>query len=154
VKRVLFLIPRDQGAGGRALARRSAGRQKAIHRSAGLASANGAEAGAALFPQAAARSDDAHTATFKLQLDFFGGTFAPFLRASDSPMAIACLRLFTLPPLPPLPERRVPRFLRRMALLTVLLAPLPYLRLRELPFFVAIVSPPLRGRTFLAGCAV
>jgi hypothetical protein len=27
----------------------------------------------------------------------------PFLRASESPMAIACLRLLTVPPLPPLP---------------------------------------------------
>ena len=32
------------------------------------------------------------------------GTFAPFLRASERPIAIACLRLLTLPPLPPLPE--------------------------------------------------
>jgi len=43
-------------------------------------------------------------------------------------MAMACLRLFTRPPLPPLPERSVPRFLRRIALATVLLAPLLYLR--------------------------
>lgn len=43
-------------------------------------------------------------------------------------MAMACLRLFTLPPLPPGPERRVPCFLRRIALATVLLAPLLYLR--------------------------
>lgn len=41
---------------------------------------------------------------------------------------MACLRLFTIPPLPPLPERRVPRFLRRMALATVWLAPRLYLR--------------------------
>src|SRR5262249_46977833 len=34
---------------------------------------------------------------------FFRGTFLPFLRALDSAMAIACLRLFTLPPFPPLP---------------------------------------------------
>jgi len=33
----------------------------------------------------------------------FFGTFLPFLRASESPMAMACLRLFTLPPLPPRP---------------------------------------------------
>jgi hypothetical protein len=45
------------------------------------------------------------------QLDFFLGTLAPFFRVSESPMAIACLRLFTAPPLPPLPERNVPRFL-------------------------------------------
>ncbi len=40
-------------------------------------------------------------------------------------MAMACLRLFTRPPLP---ERRVPRFLLRIALATVLLASLLYLR--------------------------
>lgn len=56
-------------------------------------------------------------------------------------MAIACLRLLTLPPLPPLPERKVPRFLRRIALSSVFRAALPYLRLdffRELFFFVAM----------------
>jgi len=58
------------------------------------------------------------------ELDFFEGTFWPFLRASESPMAIACFRLFTLPPLPPLPDLSVPLFLRRTALATVLLAPL------------------------------
>src|SRR5690348_7083040 len=31
----------------------------------------------------------------------FFGTFLPFLRAFDRPMAMACLRLFTLPPRPP-----------------------------------------------------
>jgi hypothetical protein len=41
--------------------------------------------------------------------DFFRGTFLPFFRALDSPMAIACLRLFTLPALPPLPLFAVPR---------------------------------------------
>jgi hypothetical protein len=67
------------------------------------------------------------------QAAFFLGTLAPFLRASESPMAIACLRLFTHPPLPPLPERSVPRFLRRIALSTVLPAALPYRRPRDLP---------------------
>src|ERR1700757_1127364 len=52
---------------------------------------------------------------------------------------MACLRLFTRPPLPPLPERRVPLFLLRMALATVLLAPLLYLR-RDADFLAAIVS--------------
>lgn len=56
------------------------------------------------------------------------GTLAPFFRASDKPMAMACLRLFTRPPFPPLPDRSVPRFRLRMALATVLLAPLLYLR--------------------------
>jgi len=42
-------------------------------------------------------------------------------------MAIACLRLVTLPPLPPLPERKVPRFSRRNALSTDFDAAFPYL---------------------------
>src|SRR5688572_18153283 len=33
---------------------------------------------------------------------FFGGTLPPSLRASDKPIAIACLRLFTVLPDPPL----------------------------------------------------
>src|SRR6478736_3288695 len=48
---------------------------------------------------------------FFLLLFFFFGTFLPFLRASERPMAMACLRLFTLPPFPPLPLLSVP-FLR------------------------------------------
>jgi hypothetical protein len=43
------------------------------------------------------------------------GTFAPFLRASESPIAIACLRLFTFLPLPDL---SVPFLRRRMVLAT------------------------------------
>jgi hypothetical protein len=43
------------------------------------------------------------------------------------------LRLFTLPPLPPFPDRSVPLFLRRIALATVFPAALPYLR--RLDFF-------------------
>src|SRR5580700_58744 len=57
---------------------------------------------------------------------FFLGTFAPLLRASERPIAIACFRLFTTPPLPPLPERSVPLFLRCITLLTLLLAAFPY----------------------------
>lgn len=37
------------------------------------------------------------------------GTFFPFLRALDNPIAIACLRLLTLPALPPRPLLAVPR---------------------------------------------
>jgi hypothetical protein len=40
-------------------------------------------------------------------------------------MAIACFRLFTLPPFPPGPDRRVPFFLRRIALSTRFDAALP-----------------------------
>jgi hypothetical protein len=39
---------------------------------------------------------------------FFLGTLLPFLRALESAMAIACLRLFTLPPFPPWPLFAVP----------------------------------------------
>jgi len=42
-------------------------------------------------------------------------------------MAIACFLLITTPPFPPLPDRNVPCFLRRIALLTDLLAARPYL---------------------------
>jgi hypothetical protein len=48
------------------------------------------------------------------------------LRASERPIAIACLRLFTLPPLPPGPDFKVPLFLRRMALSTDLPADFEY----------------------------
>src|SRR5262249_20813356 len=61
------------------------------------------------------------------ELRFFG-TFLPFLRASDRPMAIACLRLFTLPPWPDLPRLSVPRLRRRMALFTSFDAEREYLR--------------------------
>src|ERR1700758_928934 len=57
---------------------------------------------------------------------FFLGTLAPFLRASERPIAIACLRLFTVPPLPWRPDLRVPCFLRRIALATLFCAPFPY----------------------------
>src|SRR5690348_8107637 len=81
---------------------------------------------------------------FFFLLFFLAGTLAPFFRASDKPMAMACLRLFTLPPLPPLPERSVPRLRLRIALATVFLLFAPYflprdLRDPELLFFVAIM---------------
>src|ERR1700740_3304167 len=65
---------------------------------------------------------------FRITQDLCLGTLAPFLRASESPMAIACLRLLTLPPLPPRPDFRVPRFFLRIALATRLPAAFPYLR--------------------------
>jgi hypothetical protein len=54
------------------------------------------------------------------------GTFAPFLRASDKPIATACLRLFTAPPRPDFPRRSVPFFRRRIALATLFPAARPY----------------------------
>ena len=64
------------------------------------------------------------------------GTFAPFFRASDNPIAMACLRLVTFLPLRP--DLSVPFFRRRIALLTRLDAALPYFRPPE-DFFRAIV---------------
>jgi hypothetical protein len=52
------------------------------------------------------------------QLGFLLGTLVPFLRASDRPIAIACLRLVTTQPLPPFPEWSVPRFSLCIAFLT------------------------------------
>jgi hypothetical protein len=74
--------------------------------------------------------------------DFLLGTLAPFFLASDNPMAIACLRLVTLPPLPPFPDLRVPFFLRRIADSTRLLAALPYFRLPDDFFLAAIANSP------------
>ena len=63
------------------------------------------------------------------RLDFFElrfrGTLPPFARASESPIAIACFRLFTLRPLPLL---SVPFLRRRIALPTVFDADFPYFR--------------------------
>ena len=60
--------------------------------------------------------------------DFFAvlrrGTFAPFSRASDRPIAIACFLLVTLRPEPPLLS--VPLFRLCIARLTLLPAALPY----------------------------
>jgi hypothetical protein len=58
-----------------------------------------------------------------LREDFRDGTFAPFSRASLSPMAIACLRLVTLRPEPLF---SVPFFFRCIADLTVFDANFPY----------------------------
>jgi hypothetical protein len=58
--------------------------------------------------------------------DFFGGTFFPARRASESPMAIACLRLWTFRPV--LPDRSVPCLRSLIALPTLREAPLPYFR--------------------------
>ena len=76
------------------------------------------------------------------QAAFLRGTRAPFLRASERPMAIACFRLLTLPPLPPRPDFSVPRFLRRIALATLLPALRLYLRRPDflLERFVAAIG--------------
>ncbi len=68
------------------------------------------------------------------------GTLAPFFRASDKPIAIACLRLVTFLPLP---DSSVPFLRRRIALATRLDAASPYFRLRE--DFLAAIPVLLRG---------
>lgn len=72
--------------------------------------------------------------------DFSRGTLAPLFRASDSPIAIACFLLLTIPPLPPFPERRVPRFLRRIAARTDSLAAFPYLAIGPSYGFVPVIE--------------
>ena len=49
------------------------------------------------------------------------GTFAPERRASDSPIAMACVRLVTF--FPERPERSVPRFISRIDRSTFFEAP-------------------------------
>jgi hypothetical protein len=64
-------------------------------------------------------------------------------------MAMACFRLFTLPPLPPLPERSDPFFKRRIALATRLPAAFPYFRppvLRDLVRLLGAMAPPVWSR--------
>src|SRR5688500_3668196 len=65
--------------------------------------------------------------------DFRGGTFAPDRRASESPIAIACLRLFTF--LPERPLLRMPRLRSCIALRTFLATFFPYL---------AMIAPRLK----------
>src|SRR5688500_14072700 len=64
-----------------------------------------------------ARSVDGH-------FFFFGGTLAPLRRALDSPIAMACLRLFTF--LPDRPLFSFPRFRSRIAVFTSADAFFPY----------------------------
>lgn len=68
------------------------------------------------------------------------GTLAPFSLASESPIAIACFRLVTFLPLPPL--RSVPLLRRFMAASTLLLAALPYFLPPD--FFAAMTIAPVK----------
>lgn len=76
--------------------------------------------------------------------DFFFGTFAPAFRASDSPIAIACLRLVTFFPLRPLFS--VPLFFSRIVRATFFCAFglyfLPPEDFFDELFFVAIEPSP------------
>jgi hypothetical protein len=59
---------------------------------------------------------------------FFFGTLLPSLRASERAIAIACVRLFTLPALPPGPLLAVPRLKLRISLSTSWPTPGEYFR--------------------------
>ena len=61
------------------------------------------------------------------------GTLAPARRASDNPIAMACLRLVTF--LPERPERSLPLFISSILRCTFLLAFFPY---RREPFFFLV----------------
>jgi hypothetical protein len=60
--------------------------------------------------------DDLRALDLRFLDDFLRGTLAPARRASERPIAIACLRLVTF--LPERPLLRVPRFRLRMELST------------------------------------
>jgi hypothetical protein len=71
------------------------------------------------------------------------GTFAPARRASESPIAMACLRLVTF--LPERPERSVPLFISSMLRCTFL----PAFLLVFLPVFLPAFLPERRELCFL-----
>ena len=73
------------------------------------------------------------------QASRFGGTFPPSRRASERPIAIACLRLLTF--LPDLPDFNLPCFISRIARPTFCEALLPYFFPLD---FVGIAIPSLR----------
>ena len=68
---------------------------------------------------------------FVVDEDFAFGTFPPARRASERPMAIACLRLVTFFPLPPLFS--VPAFRSCIAFSTFSCAFFPYFAIRSPP---------------------
>src|ERR1700727_3858134 len=79
--------------------------------------------------------------------DFFSGTFFPSLRASDKPIAIACLRLGTFLPLRPLFS--LPCFIAFISRSTSLPADGLYLR-TELDFFAAVFLTDFFAAFFVA----
>lgn len=68
---------------------------------------------------------------------FFFGTFAPAFRASDKPMAIACLRLVTFLPLP---LRNVPRFFSRITFSTFFDAFFEYFAITIVDYILTIYN--------------
>jgi hypothetical protein len=61
--------------------------------------------------------------------DFLAGTFFPSLRASESPMAMACFGFVTFLPLRP--DLSLPSFIARISVSTFLLAEGEYLRVDD-----------------------
>src|SRR4030095_14162485 len=94
------------------------------------------------------RTEQAQTACRESYLFFeddfrLRGTFAPASRASDKPIAIACLRLVTRLPDPPL--FRVPRLRSCIARSTFLAAIGPYFAM-DTSAAVLSISMPVRAR--------
>jgi len=75
--------------------------------------------------------------------DFFRGTLPPSRRASERPMAMACLRLVTF--LPDRPERSLPCLRSRIARSTFFPAFFPYLAM-EPPASEPARADPLKKR--------
>src|ERR1700754_3260566 len=76
----------------------------------------------------------------RLRPVFFAGTLSPSRRASERPMAMACLRLVSFRPEL---EGRVPRFFSPLTFSTFFDAFLPYLRPDDfLAFFAMLTSAP------------
>jgi hypothetical protein len=101
------------------------------------------------------RPDDLRADDFRppedLRPDDLRGTFAPFSRASDKPIAIACFLLVTFFPL--LPDLSVPFFFLRIADSTRLPAAFPYF-LPPDDFRAAIVRRLLIGGVSAAQAAM
>jgi hypothetical protein len=76
--------------------------------------------------------------------DLFFGTFLPFARALESPIAIACFWVLTVLPLPPL--FNVPALRRSMARLTSCDADFAYLDMALFPSFRSLLSAPPKTR--------
>jgi len=79
--------------------------------------------------------------------ELFFGTFLPAALASDRPIAIACLRLFTLPPRPPGPLRAEPLLYSRISFSTYLPALDEYFRFDFLFFAISDLRLALRCLT-------
>src|SRR5207248_3123742 len=84
-------------------------------------------------------------ATWQADQLFFFGTLAPFLRACDRPIAMACLRLLTF--VPDLPLLSLPRLYSCIVFSTFLLAALPYFRAMR-----TLLQNKVRGRRIPRRC--